>query len=48
MQDSQQEKGRKGKKGLRANVDFSVALSVIVAAFALFSIASFGLINNHI
>ncbi len=45
MQDSQQEKGRKQKKGLRANVSFSVALSVLVAAFALFSVASFGLIN---
>lgn len=52
MQDSQEEKQGKQKKknqrkGLYANVDFSVALSFIVAAFALFSIASFGIINNQ-
>ncbi len=47
MQDSQEVKKQKQKKGLRSNVDFSVALSVIVAAFALFSIGAFGIINNQ-
>ena len=46
MQDSQKAKKQK-KKGLQTNVSFSVALSVVVAAFALFSIASFGIINNQ-
>ena len=47
MQDSQQEQSRKQKKGLKASVDFSVALTVIVAAFALFSVASFGLMSKQ-
>ena len=44
MQDSQEKKQR---KILQRKVDFTVALSVVVAAFALFSIASFGIINNQ-
>ena len=47
MQDSQDVKKQKQKRGLQQKVDFSVALSVIVAAFALFSIGAFGIINNQ-
>lgn len=47
MQDLQEEKSQKKKKGLRRQVELPVALSVIVAAFALFSVASFGLINRQ-
>lgn len=48
MQDLQEEKSQKKKKGLRRQVELPVALSVIVAAFALFSVASFGLINRQV
>lgn len=47
MQDSQGQKSSKKKKGLQQQVNFSVALSVIIAAFALFSVASFGIINRQ-
>ena len=47
MQDSQEKQQSKAKKGLQRQIDFSVALSVVVAAFALFSIASFGIINGQ-
>ena len=47
MQDSQNVKKQKQKRGLQQQIDFSVALSVIVAAFALFSIGAFGIINNQ-
>lgn len=49
MQDEQEQKSQKQKKkkGLQRQVEFPVALSVIVAAFALFSVASFGLINRQ-
>ena len=46
-QEQKEQKERKQKKGLQRNVDFSVALSVIVAAFALFSVASFNIMNRQ-
>ena len=47
LQEQQQQKQVKSKKGLQRQIDFSVALSVVIAAFALFSIASFGIINSQ-
>lgn len=47
MQDLQNKKESKVKKGLQKQINFSVAFSVMVAAFALFSIASFGIINGQ-
>lgn len=47
MQDLQSKKESKVKKGLQKQINFSVAFSVMVAAFALFSIASFGIINGQ-
>ncbi len=47
LQEKQNKKQSKIKKGLQKQVNFSVALSFVVAAFALFSIASFGIINGQ-
>lgn len=48
MQDLQEEKSQKKKKGFQRQVELPVALSVLVVAFALFSVASFGLINRQV